>query len=872
MTRSRRRKLMREAGRRGALIRTGIPVASALLASLPAAYAQETGATGGLTEVVVTAQKRTENLQDVPLSIQALSTEKLEQLHIASIDDYVKYLSGVTTVKGLGQGGTGIGTTHMYMRGVVSGQDGNHSASQPSVGTYLDEQPVTTIDGTVDIHVYDIARIEVLEGPQGTLYGASSEAGTIRIITNKPDPTKFSAAYDIGGNSIDHGGLGWAAEGYVNFPLSSTAAVRLVGWDEHDAGYINNTTGTNATAGIIGGVRTFPTSGLAIDNATQTNSRYNTAETRGGRIAGLVNLGDNWTITPAFMGQVLDSKGFFGYDPAVGDLQVAHFGAPESDRDSFTQSSLTIEGKVSNFDITYSGGWFDRNEHTLSDYSDYSYFYDKFFGSGCNWVTDSGYQFLQANPAAHCKVTYPAGSYTEPQEYVITNGYYTKWSHELRVSTPQDLPVKALLGLFAQRQVHEIWEQYTIPGAGGNPYTTNPQGLASSLIIPGVQGNSVWLTDEERVDRDQAAFGQATWDISSSWQLIGGIRFYKYKNSLEGFYGYSGAYQNLTGFYPGQNICIAGARAPFHGAPCTDLNETVSDNGKTYRGTLTYKFDPDRLTYFTYSTGFRPGGVNRVLDSNLTPPAIFPPYKADFLTNWELGWKTQWDNRRLRWNGALFLENWNNFQFLYLGPNSVTVVQNAASAQIKGIETELEWAASSNLLLSGGATYLHAVTTANYCGPSATIPGTAILSTDCPNQVNTYADGIPAPNGPEAPEGTQLPVAPKFKGNLVARYSFPVGEWQGFVQAAGMYQSSTVPLLRLIDQIALGSMPAYGLLDLSTGVDRKGMFLQLALANVTDKRAQLTRFVECATTTCGPQPYAIATQPRTITLKFGQKF
>src|SRR6202030_1857166 len=292
MTRSRRRKLMRAAVKHRTLIRTGVPVASALLASVPVAYAQEAPG-GGLQEVVVTAQKRTENLQDVPISIQTLNTEKLEQLHITDIDDYVKYLSGVTTVKGLGQGGTGVGTTHVYMRGVVSGQDGNHAAAQPSVGTYLDEQPVTTIDGTVDIHVYDIARIEVLEGPQGTLYGASSEAGTIRIITNKPDPTKFSAAYDIGGNSIDHGGLGWSAEGYVNFPLSSTAAVRLVGWDEHDAGYINNTPGTNATAGILGGVRTFPTSGLAIDNSTQTNSRYNTAETRGGRVAGLVNLGDS---------------------------------------------------------------------------------------------------------------------------------------------------------------------------------------------------------------------------------------------------------------------------------------------------------------------------------------------------------------------------------------------------------------------------------------------------------------------------------------------------------------------------------------------------------------------------------------------------
>jgi iron complex outermembrane recepter protein len=884
MTRSRRRKLMRQAAKGRAIIRKGIPVASWLLASLPAAYAQQSGeqaaeSSGGLQEVVVTAQKRAENLQDVPVSIQALSTEKLEQLSITDIDDYVKYLSGVTTVKGLGQGGTGIGTTHMYMRGVVSGQDGNHSGSQPSVGTYLDEQPVTTIDGTIDIHVYDIARIEVLEGPQGTLYGASSEAGTIRIITNKPDPTKFSAAYDLSGNSVDHGGLGWVAEGYVNIPLSPIAAVRLVGWDEHDAGYIHDVAGTNATAGIFDGVRTFPTSGLSISNVNTQNSEYNTVETRGGRISGRLNLGDNWTVTPQFMGQALDSRGFFGYDPAVGDLDVVRFGPPEGDQDSFTQSSLTVEGKVSNFDITYAGGWMVRNTHSLSDYSDYSYFYDQFFGSGCNWVTESGYHYLQANPAAHGNcysgTKYPAGDFTEPQEYVITNGHYTKWSNELRVSTPQELSVRALVGGFAQRQVHEIWEQYTIPGAGGNPYTTNPQGFAPSLSIPGVEGNSIWLTDQERVDRDSAVFGQVTWDVFTNLQLIGGIRFYEYQNSLEGFYGYSGAYQDLTGYYPGQNICIPGAPAPFHGAPCTDLDQTVSGNGRTYRATATYKFDRDRLVYFTYSTGFRPGGVNRVFDAQINQ--VFPPYKSDVLTNYELGWKTEWDNRELRWNGAVFLENWDNFQFLFLGPNSVTVVQNAASAQIRGVETDLEWAATKNLNLTAAATYLHAVTTSNYCGPGTGtennyIPGTTTLITKCPNQTNTYADGIPAPNGPEAPSGTQLPVAPKFKGNFVARYNFPLGSYQGFAQASGMYQTSTTPLLRLIDQEALGKIPAYALFDLSTGVNINNLFIELALTNVADKRAELTRFVECATTTCGPQPYVIPTQPRTIALKFGQKF
>jgi outer membrane receptor protein involved in Fe transport len=641
--------------------------------------------------------------------------------------------------------------------------------------------------------------------------------------------------------------------------------------------------------------------GTGNSNVDTQNRQYNTASYWGGRAALAVNLGDNWTITPSFMGQETSSNGFFGYDQAMGDLNVARFGFPESYKDSWTQTALTVQGKVSNFDITYAGGWFVRNEHTLSDYSDYTYFYDKYFASGCQWVTEAGYQYIKptgANPTAYGNclggTKYPNDSYfTAPQEYVITNGHYTKWSNELRVTTPQEYAVKALLGVFAQRQVHEIWEQYTIPGAGGNPFNYNPQGLAQSLNIPGVNGNTIWLTDEERVDRDSAAFGQVTWDISSAWQVIGGIRFYKYKNSLQGFYGYSQNFHDLTLFYPGMNICKPElGPAPFHGAPCTDLNETVSDNGKTYRGTLTYRFDPQRLMYFTYSTGFRPGGVNRVFSPAIN--SIFPPYKADTLTNWEIGWKTEWLDRHLRWNGALFLENWDNFQFLFLGPNSVTVVQNAASAQIKGIESNLEWAATNQLLISGSATYLHAVTTTDYCGPGSPpfanpnvspgqnnyIPGTTNLTTNCPNQNLGYRlnsgsgfgnTTLNVGTGPEAPSGSSLPVAPKFKGNIVARYTFPLASWDGHVQAGFVYQSSAEPLLRIVDQVSLGKLPSYGLLDLAGGVARNGLSFELTLTNVTDKRAQLTRFVECTTTTC-TQPYAIPTLPFTIGLRVAQRF
>jgi len=132
------------------------------------------------TEIVITATKREERLQNVPQSVIAIGTRRLDQLNISNFEEYTKQLPSVS------YNYAQSGGTVVYMRGVATGGDGNHSGALPSVGVYLDEQPVTTIGGALDVHIYDIARIESLAGPQGTLYGASSEAGTIRIITNKP--------------------------------------------------------------------------------------------------------------------------------------------------------------------------------------------------------------------------------------------------------------------------------------------------------------------------------------------------------------------------------------------------------------------------------------------------------------------------------------------------------------------------------------------------------------------------------------------------------------------------------------------------------------------------------------------------------------
>ena len=814
MTRSRLRKIRHiQSLARSRVLRTALPFASAVLALVPTAQAQQAtdDSTATLEEIVVTAEKRTENLQDVPVSIQALSTAKLEELHVTDFTDYAQFMPTVSFQS------DGPGFSHAYMRGVAANNNINHSGPSPSVGVYLDEQPITTIDGELDLHIYDIERVEALAGPQGTLYGASSQSGTIRIITNKPDPSKFSAGYDAGVDTVDHGGVGYVAEGFVNMPITSFAAVRLVGWDEKKAGYINN----------IDATITWPTSGIVENNDALAKKNYNDVETKGTRGALKIDIGDNWTITPAAMGQIQDSHGVFGFNPALGDLNVEHF-LPEGQHDSWVQSALTIEGKLSNLDIVYAGGILNRNTHTTSDYTDYSYFYDNTYGSG-TYYRDN------------------AGNLINPDQEIIGRDNYKKISQEIRISTPKEYAWRFVGGGFYQRQVHEILQDYIIQGLAD--MTSVAQ---ESEIVTGWP-NTWWLTDQERVDQDQAVFGELSYDITQQLTATVGDRHFWSQNGLVGFYGFGET--SPFGADEGEQTCII--EVPFHGAPCQDLNGHTKASGDSPKVNLTFKIDDQRMIYATFSKGFRPGGVNRAGGGDL------PPYKPDYLTNYELGWKTTWLANSLRFNGAVFREDWKNFQFSFLGPNSLTIIQNAGQAQIIGGETDMEWAASKNLTISGGLTVLSAELKQNYCGEAY-----------CP--------------APEAPYGTQLPVTPKAKADLTARYVFDLAGGQGYFQAAGAYVGQRWADLRSAEykdtsattatylgnpRGILGSEAAYATFDVSMGLDKNGFNYEIYINNLTDERAQLDRYVECDAVKCGlNSTYILPSQPRTIGIKFGEKF
>ena len=795
-------------------------------------------------EIIVTAQKRSESLQNVPISIQVLGSKKLDQLDIANFNDFTKLLPSVSFQTAQ------PGQTNVYIRGVASGGDGNHSGPLPSVGVYLDEQPVTTIGGTLDVHIYDIARIEALAGPQGTLYGASSEAGTIRIITNKPDPAGLAGAFNIEGNTVSHGGIGGKVEGFINAPLSDRSALRVVGWYQHNAGYIDNVFGTRTFLPATNG------SFITKNNKAFVKNDYNTIDTAGGRAALKIDLDDNWTVEPTVFGQTQINHGAFGFDRTVGDLKVQHF-APEFYRDRFVQAALTITGKIGNFDLTYAGAYLDRKVHSSSDYTDYAEQYDSLY-AGAGGIAQ--YFYFNDN----------AGKLVDPSQTIIGADHFTKLSQELRIASPVDKPFRVVGGIFYQRQTHLIHQDYQVAN------------LAPNLSVNGHPG-TLWLTQQYRVDRDYAIFGEASYDIVPTVTVTGGARFFKYDNTLIGFFGFgrdpngppynavgssrtgvAGCY-TTTGATLRDNPTGTLLPAAVAGGPCTDLGtfsngkvtpKDASDTGFTYKGNVTWKIDPDHLVYATYSRGFRPGGINR--------RASIAPYASDFLTNYELGFKTSWLDRTLRFNGAFFWQDWDKFQFAFLGANSFTEVHNGPNARIKGIEADLNWTASPGLTFNLSGAYTDAKTRRNLCGiddPTYTCTGTG--------------------NFIQAPAGTRLPVTPQFKIDGTARYEFPVGgEAKAHLQAVVVHQSSASSDIRTFGftptgnpinpATGLGRLESYTTFDFAFGVSWPFLSAEIVVENAFDKRAQLSRYAECGQ--CFLRPYIVTNTPRTIGVRLGHNF
>lgn len=775
-------------------------------------------------EIVVTAQKRSESIQHVPISMQALSPATLEQHQVQSFDDYAKQLPSVSFQSmGPGQG-------QLFFRGITSGGDGLAFGALPTSGVYLDELSVTTIGALLDVHVYDMQRVEALSGPQGTLFGASSLSGTLRLITNKPDPNKLEGSFDVTADKYGKGDAGATVEGMINMPVAHGVAVRLVGFYEHDGGYINNLPGTRTYTNPYldpgGNLQTAP---VTVDNSAYVKNHYNDVNSYGGRLSVGIELDNGWKITPELIAQHMHSNGTFLFDPAVGDLAV-HDYTPEYNIDEWYQASATIEGKIGDWDVLYSGGYMSRKINTAADYSYYTVAYSSLSHVGYTHFVDNN------------------GALLDPTQQFSSLQKLTKQSHELRINSPVSSPVRLTAGLFYQRQSNHAIYHYTVPGLG-QANLSYPQSAGSDYdyyINTGtVYGDDIFLTNAYITDRDYAAYGQANFDLTSKLTLTAGIRGFIYTNTLTGFSGYP-SYAPSTCTFPLATI-----------DSCDFMDKRSHGSGETHKINLTWQVDRDHMVYATYSTGFRPGGINRDKSG-----VAGLPYVPDTLDNFELGWKTSWFDHLLRWNGAIYYEKWHNLQYAeQLQGAGITNVFNAGNARVYGIESDLQIRPAEGVTLTAAGAYNDAALTTVFCGING--------ATSAPDCVN---DGV------AAPVGTRLPVQPRIKLSATARYEFPVGKIDAFVQGSVNSQSNSTSLLTVAFNDVLGNSPGFTTADFSVGGKTGAYTFQLFIQNAFDTRGSLSHnsLVSPADVAGGGDPthysrtYPI--KPQYFGIKVGTKF
>lgn len=742
-----------------------------------------------LEEVIVTAQKREASLQDTSLSVQVLGSDQLRELNVSNFGDAVKYLPTVSFTA------TRPGIAQVYMRGIATGGDGNHSASSPSVGIYLDEQPITTINEILHLHMYDMARIETLAGPQGTLFGASSQAGTIRFITNKPVNDEFQASYDLAYENIEEGDDGYTAEGMVNIPMGDSAALRLVGWHSQSAGYIDN---------VRSSIH-FKGADITIDNEKLVEDDFNEAESSGARAQLKIDLGENWTITPGIVYQEMDTDGVFDHDPDdLDELETAEFYDTFYDEEWY-QASLTVEGSIGGLDLVYAGAYLDRDRDSQYDYTGFAEYYDS-------------YLYLP-----YCYLYDAAGDCTDPSQFVDQDESWSRESHEIRLQD-QEGSLRWIVGAFYQDAEHDFDLQWVAPSASSADYS----------LIPG--GHTVWQTHQTRKDEEKAVFGEVSYDITDRLTILGGLRYYEYDNSLFGFNGWIG---RCTGFYDENGKFVEDQDNGTLQFPCYDtgvLDDTTDGDDTLGKVNISYDLSRDKMIYFTWSEGYRPGGVNRAQEG--------APYEEDFVTNWEIGWKTGWFDSGMRWNGAIYYMDWEDIQYNSLSFGlgvPLTIINNAGDAEVYGFETDLDWAITNEWLLRLSGSYNDAET----------------------------KDSIQTTETEYILKGTALPYIPEIQASAILRYETQWGDYDTFAQVAWAYRDDFHTDLRPEWSTDVDS---YNAGDLSFGIARNSWHAEMFITNVTDERGETDNVDPYPAFYVPVDTYYGVIKPRTIGIRFGQTF
>jgi iron complex outermembrane recepter protein len=855
-------------------------------------------------EVIVTANRREESLQDVPITIQVLTSAKLARLNATTFDDFVSHVPGVTAH------GVGPAQNNIYVRGLATNETGIQTSGGtgvfPNVAVYLDEQSAQLPHRNLDVYAADLDRIEILEGPQGTLFGAGAQAGVVRYITNKPKLDVTEVVMNAGYAATAHGAPSRSLEAVINSPIiPGRLGLRAVIYDEKRGGYIDNTPATFARAATDLGIHyayannQVPLNSVVINNFAIARRAINPVTYRGGRAAVLYQFADDWQALLTQSYQSIEAGGVFT-EMAADSLGVpqphltVQLYNPSYNKDRFENTALTLEGRVGALKLLYAGAYLVRNVEEVHDYTSYARgpLVDYYECANPSYDTLTGHY----NPAAAQCFT-PSSTWRDVERN-------THQSHELRLSTPDEWRIRGVGGLFHEN--YRIQEQtdwfyltalpyFTAIGPPTGYFTLNgsrllPNGQPVFFAIPGavfvpapVTSNNPhvrppgdgYFNDITRGYNQKAAYASVDFElVPKVLTLTTGTRYFHNETSQVG---------SSVGSFGCELIYHVGTLRPPN--PC--VNHSDFDNydsmglHRTYSGfrsrvSLGWKVTGDALLYYTWSQGFRAGGFNRAGGAALTSAlaaggssqatqhrgwSLPLEYAPDNLTNNEVGWKTRWWHDRLEWIGALYQEDWNHAQVTGLSTGAAGLgtpngTINGGNYRVRGVET------------SGVASFGGFVIEANAAWNHSELVKEAPFA---------WADGTPIDFGAlglsnlAGKVGSPLAGAPAFQSDIRLRYEFRLDSYDAFVQVGALHQSHSLAATNRLALDLQGNSQAYDLppftvYDATFGVKKDGWLVQAHGENLTDTRAQLYANYH--------EWYKAVTvnRPRTISLRLSYRF
>ena len=826
-------------------------VMSASLITLSSTMVTQAIAQEVIDEIVVTARKKSESLQDVPIAVSALGEEQLEELGVDKFTDYLAQLPGVTA------GGSGPGQNTIYIRGVASTTPNLTTAGvaglAPNVALYLDEQPLTQPGRNLDVYAVDMERIEVLSGPQGTLFGASSQAGVVRLITNKPVIGETSVTGRAAFSMTKGGDPSNKLEVVSNIPIGDKLAVRAVIYGDQQGGFIDNVAprteitaldsarfraeGTERSNGVPvsakregfqGGANLDAVIAEAADNSDRLADNFNDSEYSGVRLGVRYEADNGVNFTSSITSQRLEADGVFFDDPELGEYKISRY---QDDRltDEFINANWTVDGTFNGLDILYTGALTERETDQVVDYTDYlfvgqylphyicdtSVTYPGRVVDGQNeFVTEivDGEEVVVNDPDIA-----PNGACSTPESLVTSYSELETESHELRFSGDYDDFTNFTVGVFTSSTELKERNDFVYLGSSGrfvDIYPVNTDGISQPGPYP---DGAIFRNDITRTDDQFGVFGEVTYQLVPDLVAVTyGARFYDVETDLKGSArGGFGAkdHDPNDDFVPAPDLNpTANNLTTLFSAAGPGPDKAKSD-GVISKLSVSYTPAEDLLYYVTYSEGFRPGVLNRpggTVSGDYTVPYAVD---TDEITNYEFGWKYTAPNGRMRFNGSAFYVDIERLQTTIFDPSIANLFfsENAANAELMGLEGDFTYLPESiqGLTLTGAFSLL-----------------------------DTEVTEVLVPTN-DVEKGSSLAYAPELQFNVRARYEWEMGNGMtGHIMPAVVYSDEQYSDIISINRDRIDSSTV---VNLSVGMTADTWSGEVYIDNLTDEHAEVAR-------------------------------